>query len=299
MAVYRTLTRGRGLVAATAGALVALALAASPAVAQTAGTAPQFASGAVTSVHGDSVQVTNQTQNSESTVVLSPTTQVTKRVTASASAITVGACVRVTGTGSATKGITARSVALSMATSSGCTAGPGAAGFGGRGGGGGFRTGNGQRPRNFGNGNGFPNRGGARTANFALAAGPVVSVKGDKIVVKSTTFQRPTATSTTSGKKKSTSKGTTTPKPTTKTSNVTVTLPSAVTISETVAGTTADVAVGSCLTATGTTSAGNVAANRAVVSQPVNGSCTAGFGFGFGGGAGPGAGGGNGSNGSV
>ena len=294
MAVYRTLTRGRGLVAATAGALVAVALAASPAIAQTAGTPPQFASGAVTSVHGDSVQVTNQAQNSESTVVLSPTTQVTKRETASASAITVGGCVRVTGTGSAAKGITARSVALSAATSSGCTAGPGGGGFGG---GGGFRFGNGQRPRNLGNGNGFRNRGGARPANFALAAGPVVSVKGDKIVVKSTTFQRPATTSTTSGKKKSTSKGTTTSKPTTKTSNVTVALPSGVAISETVSGTTADVAVGSCLTATGTTSAGSVAANRAVVSQPVNGSCTAGFGFG--GGPRAGAGGGNGSNGSV
>jgi hypothetical protein len=295
MAVYRTLTRGRGLVAATAGVLVAVALAASPAGAQTAGATPQFASGAVTSVHGDAVQVTNQTQNSESTVVLSPTTQVTKRVTASASAITVGACVRVTGTGSASKGITAQSVALSAATSSGCT-GPGGAGGGG---GGGFRFGNGQRPRNFGNGNGngFGNRGGARTANFALASGPVVSVKGDKIVVKSTTFQRPTTTSTTSGKKKSTSKRTTTAAPKTKTSNVTVTLPSAVTISQTVAGTTADVAVGSCLTATGTTSAGSVAANRVVVSQPVSGSCTAGFGFG--GGRGSGAGGGNGTSGSV
>jgi hypothetical protein len=296
MAVYRTLTRGRGLVAATAGVLVAVALAASPAAAQTAGATPQFASGAVTSVHGDSVQVTNQTQNSESTVVLSPTTRVTKRVTASASAITVGACVRVTGTGSASKGITAQSVALSAATSSGCT-GPGGAAAVGGGGGGGFRFGNGQRPRNFGNGNGFRNRGGARTANFALASGPVVSVKGDKIVVKSTTFQRPSTTSTTSGKKKSTSKRTTTAAPTTKTSNVTVTLPSAVAISQTVAGTAADVAVGACLTATGTTSAGSVAANRVVVSQPVSGSCTAGFGFG--GGRGPGAGGGNGSTGSV
>jgi hypothetical protein len=298
MAVYRTLTRGRSVVAAAAGVLVAVALAASPAVAQTAGTAPQFASGAVTSVHGDAVQVTNQTQNSESTVVLSPTTQVTKRVTASTSAITVGACVRVTGTGSATKGITARSVALSAATSSGCNAAPGGAAAGGSGGGG-FRFGNGQRPRNFGNGNGngFGNRGGARTANFALASGPVVSVKGDKIVVKSTTFQRPSTTSTTSGKKKSTSKGTRTATPTMKTSNVTVTLPSAVAISETVAGTTADVAVGSCVTATGTNSAGSVTANRVVVSQPVSGSCTAGFGFG--GGPRPGAGGGNGTNGSV
>ena len=128
MAVYRTLTRGRGLVAATVGVLVAVALAASPAVAQTAGTSPPFASGAVTSVHGASVQVTNQRQNLESTVVLAPTTQVTKRVTATVSAITVGACVLATGTGSASKGITARSVSLSAATSSGCTAAAGGAG---------------------------------------------------------------------------------------------------------------------------------------------------------------------------
>ena len=104
-------------------------------------------------------------------------------------------------------------------------------------------------------------------------------MKGDKIVVKSTTFQRPSTTSTTSGKKKSTSKGTRTATPTMKTSNVTVTLPSAVAITETVAGTTADVAVGSCVTATGTTSAG-ASTRRVVVSQPVSGSCTAGFGFG-------------------
>jgi len=289
MTVHRTLTRRRGLVAATAGALVAVALAASAAVAQTAGTTPQFASGAVTSVHGDSVQVTNQNQNSESTVTLSPTTQVTKRVAATASAITVGSCVLATGTGSASKGITARSVSLTAATSTGCTAGAG----GRTGRAGGFRFGNGQRPRNFGNGNGFRNRGGARAANLALASGPVVSVTGDKIVVKSTSFQRP---ATTSGKNTKQAESAKT-KPTTTTSNVTVTLPSAAVITETVAGTPADVAVGSCVTATGTTSAGSVAANRVMVSQPVNGSCT--LGFGFGGGRGAGAAGGNGTSGSV
>jgi hypothetical protein len=289
MIVHRTLTRRRGLVVATAGALVAVALAASPAVGQTAGTTPQFASGAVTSVHGDAVQVTNQNQNSESTVMLSPTTQVTKRVAATASAITVGSCVLATGTGSASKGITARSVSLTAATSSGCTAGAG----GGAGRAGGFRFGNGQRPRNFGNGSGFRNRRGARAANFALASGPVVSVTGDKIVVKSRTFQRPAATNGKNTKKAKNAKT----KPTTTTSNVTVTLPSAAVITETVAGTPADVAVGSCVTATGTTSAGSVAANRVMVSQPVNGSCTRGFGFG--GGRGAGTAGGNSTSGSV
>lgn len=289
MAVYRTLTRGRGLVAATAGVLVAVGLAASPAVAQTAGTSPQFASGSVTSVHGDSVQVTDQRQNLESTVVLAPTTQVTKRVTATVSAITVGACVLATGTGSTSKGITARSVSLSAATSSGCTA---AAGSGAAGGAGRFRVGNGQRPRRF--PNGARTGRGAFPANFALATGPVVSITGDKVVVKSTTFRRTTRGTTTTTSKGKRAKTT---RPSMTTSNVTVTVPSTAVITQAVAGTTEDVAVGSCVTATGTTSAGSVDATRVVVSQPVSGACTAGFGFG--GGRGAGAGGGNGTTGTL
>ena len=298
MAVYRTLTRGRRVVAAAAGVLVAVASAASPAVAQTAGTAPQFASGAVTSVHGDAVQVTNQTQNSESTVVLSPTTQVTKRVTASNSAITVGACVRVTGTGSATKGITARSVVLErghLERMQRCAgrrgswrerrrrvplrqrATPPE-----------LRQRQRQRVRE-------PGRRPDRELRARLRTGGLGEGRQDRRQVDDLPAtlhdehderqeeehveghedrhahdedEQRDGDASERGRDQRDRRGT-----------------------------TADVAVGSCVTATGTNSAGSVTANRVVVSQPVSGSCTAGFGFG--GGPRPGAGGGNGTNGSV
>ena len=160
----------RMLGAGAVGGALALALAGAPAGAQTTNTSGrQFVNGAVTSVHGTSVQVSNQTQNSESTVTLSPSTQISKREDATASAITTGACVRVIGTGSASKGITARTVAVSPATSSGCGPGTGQGGAGGPGAFGGFRRGNGQRPNGSSGTNGrrFPNGG-----NFAnLGAG--------------------------------------------------------------------------------------------------------------------------------
>lgn len=290
----------RVLAVGAVGALT-LALAATAAGAQTSSpSGRQFVTGSVTSVHGTSVQVSNQTQNSESTVTLAPTTQIDKSESASASAIAAGACVRVIGTGSASKGIAARTVVVNAATSNGC--GPGND-RGGRADGGVLRFGNGQRPslRDRANGaNGtrrFPRRG--ALANLAIANGPVVSVSGDKVVVKSTTFARPTTTST---KSKSKSKSrqsakTQTSRPKATTRNVTVTLASSTTITQTVSGTAADVAVGSCVTATGTTAGAGITADRVNVSAPVNGACTGGFGGGFFGG-GPG-GNGNGGNGQV
>jgi hypothetical protein len=284
----------RAIGTAAVGGALALALA-GPVGAQTSNqTNRSFVNGSVTSVHGTAVQVTNQTQNSESTVTLSPTTQIAKSESATASAITTGTCVRVIGTGSAPKGITARTVAISQATSNGCGGGgQGAGGAGGR------RFGNGQRP-NFGNGSGsngtrrFPN--GGNFANLAIANGPVVSVSGDKVVVKSTTFARPATTSTkTKSKSKSSSTKTQTTRPKATTSNVTVTLTSSTTISQTVTGSAADVAVGSCVTATGTTAGAGITADRVNVSSPVNGACTGGFGgFGRGGFGGGNGGGGNG-----
>jgi len=278
----------RAVGAAAIGGALALALA-GPAGAQTSNqTNRQLVNGSVTSVHGTDVQVTDQTQNSESTVTLSPTTQIAKSESATASAITTGACVRIIGTGSASKGITARTVAISQPTSNGCGGGgqrPGGAG--------GPRFGNGQRP-NFGNGAGsngarrFPN--GGNFANLAIANGPVQSVSGDTLVVKSTTFARPTSTSAKSkAKAKAKSAKTSTSQPKATTSNVTVTLASSTTITQTVAGTAADVAVGSCVTATGTTAGAGITADRVNVSSPVNGACTGGFGRGgFGGGNGGG-----------
>jgi hypothetical protein len=297
---------GRGFDVGALGGAVALAVAlvASPASAQTSTTNRQFVTGSVTSVHGTSVQVNEPAQNSEATVTLSPTTQITKRQSAAATAITTGACVRVLGTGSATKGITARTVALSPASSTGCGPGNGN-GRGDPGGPGGFRFGNGQRP-NFGNRNAngnangrFPN--GGNFANFALANGPVVSVSGDTVVVKSTTFARRSAStgnskSNSKTKSKSTKNQSSAPKPTT--SNVKVTLTSSTAITQTVSATAADVAVGSCVTATGTTAGAGIDADRVNVSAPVNGACTAGFGGGRFGGNGTG-GNANGSGGQV
>jgi len=279
----------RAIGAAAVGGALALARGAGPAGAQTSSSGRQFVNGSVTSVHGTSVQVSNQTQNTESTVTLSPSTQISKRQSAAASAIAAGTCVRVIGTGSASKGITAQTVAVSAATSSGC----GPDGAGGPGGQGRPRFGNGQRPNFRGGTNGgwrFPN--GGNFANFALANGPVVSISGDTMVVKSTTFARPTTT-TTKPKSKSSSKSakakSSSPKSTT--SNVKVTLTSSTTYTQTVAGTTADVAVGSCVTATGTTAGAGIDADRVNVSAPVNGACAGGFGGGRFGGNGNGSGG--------
>jgi hypothetical protein len=293
------------LVAPGALAAVALVLTAGSAGAQTANGNRGIAVGSVTSVHGTSVQVSNTTQNSESTVMLQPTTQYSKRETATASALTVGACVRVLGTGSATKGITARTVAVTPSTANGCN-GPALGRVGAAAGaGGGFRFGNGQRPRNFGNrtGTGAPNR--RRLANLAIASGPVVSVHGDSVVVKSTTFVRPSASSSSSSSAKKKTTTTTAPKAKrAATTDVTVILTSSSQITQTVAAGATDVAVGSCVTATGTSSGGGVDAARVAISEPVNGECLGGFGgFGRFGGGGPasgaGSGGPSGSSGQI
>lgn len=275
------------LAAIASGALAAIALAGGPAFAQTGTGTRAFASGSVTSVHGTAVQVNNTFQNSESTVTLQPSTQYTKRASATASAITVGACVRVLGTGTASKGITAQTVAVSPSTANGCAGPGGRNGPGGGGAPGGFRFGNRQRPRNFGGASGAGNGGSrpTRPANFAMAFGPVTSVNGDTVVVKSTTFVRPAASrSTKSSKAKHASTSKATPKPTTR--DVTVTLTGTSQISQTVSAAASDVTVGACVTATGTSNGGGVNADRVAISAPVNGQCTGGFGgFGRGGNA--------------
>jgi hypothetical protein len=76
-------------------------------------------------------------------------------------------------------------------------------------------------------------------------------------------------------------------KPKTKTENVTVTVGDSTAISQTTPASQKNLAVGSCVSAFGTTdSVGTVTANRVSISQPQNGACSA-FGFGgFGGGPG-------------
>jgi hypothetical protein len=283
----RAAHRLRRAVVVTVAGLVTLVAGAGAANGQTTSTNPgsglQFASGAVTSVHGSSVQVSNATTQSESTVVLQDSTTYTKRESADASAIVVGSCVRAAGTGSDTKGIAASNVAVSAADANGCTGGfPGAGGRAP-----GARGANGPRP-NFGNRARRPFGGGTgnRPANLAMAFGPVLSVTGDRVTVKSTAFARPTSTSKTSTSKAKTSKATrkTTAKRTT--TDVVVSLSASTTISQTVGATAADVVVGKCVTATGAVGSGAVDAARVAISDPVNGACTGGFGGRFGGGGG-------------
>jgi hypothetical protein len=228
--------------------------------------------------------------------------------TADATAVKVGACIRVTGTGSASKGITAESVSLSPAASK-CTQTNGAGIFGGGFGGGRFRNGNGggngntngQAPLGLGNNGGSGgtagnnggtngNNNGTRRADFGNVSGKVTKVSGDKVTVKGVVIQAPT-------------KANAKPKMSTKT--VAVTLSDSTRYSQTTTATADALTVGTCVTAAGTAdSVGTVTANTVIVSQPVNGSCTGGFGGrGFRGGSGgqngaPGGNQGNGQNGT-
>jgi hypothetical protein len=274
---------GRAVFVAAVGA-AAVALAAAPGGAQTQPNLP-FARGQLVSKSGATLDI--QGFNGDSKVIVTGSTKYQQMQSADASAVKVGECVRVTGTGSASKGIAATNVALSPAASK-CTRATGAGGFGGGFGGGRFRnrnggangnanTGNGgQAPLGFGNnggaandngGNGNGNRtGNANRADFGNVSGKVTKVSGDKVTVKGVVVQAPT-------------KANAKPKMSTKT--VAVTLSDSTRYSQTTTATADALTVGTCVTAAGTAdSVGTVTANTVVVSQPVNGSCTGGFGFG-------------------
>lgn len=266
------------------GAL-AVALAAAPGGAQTRGNLP-FARGQLVGRSGATLDI--QGFNGDSKVIVTSSTKYEQMQTADATAVKVGQCIRVTGTGSASTGITATSVALSPAPSSCSTGNAPGAGFGGRfrnrtgngngnggttggtGGGTGGTTGGttGGPGGGTGTGNAGRNRANFPT-NFGSVAGKVTKVSGDKVVVKGTIVQPPTKAN---GKPKTAKK------------TVNVTLASATRFDETVTATADALAVGTCVTAAGTAdSVGTVTANTVIVSQPVNGSCTGGFGFGGGG----------------
>ena len=257
--------------------LLSLVLAAGPADAQTSSTTPPpFTSGMLSGLTGSTLSVQARNGRAATVVVTSSTTyQQTK--TATASDIAQGDCVRVVGTGSTTSGIQATTVVLTKPTSKGCTPRNPLGG-----------NGSGSGARRFGNGTPgstpftLPNgSAGTVPANIAAAFGTVSSVSGDQLTVKE---QAPKTTKKTKKTKA-------------KTGTVAVTLTGSTTVTETVNGAVADLAVGSCVTANGTVdSLGTITAKSVTISQPQNGSCGGGFG-GFGGfrgrvGSGAGAGGG-------
>ena len=194
-------------------AAAALGVASGSAWAQTTG-GPQgavpFANGSLSSLTGSTLKVAGR--NGDSTVVVNGSTGYLKTTSATAADVAVGDCIRVSGTGSDTTGITATSVTLSKPQGkSGCTQtnpfGGGNRGTGQNGGtgpnGGSGRTGQGFGPPGgtLPNGQTFtpgqngqgPGAGqtpsgtlpdGTTRPSFASANGTVKAVNGDQITVK-------------------------------------------------------------------------------------------------------------------
>ncbi len=243
--------------------LLSLALAAGAAAAQTSGTTPSpFAIGMLSGLTGSTLTV-QASNGSNRTVVVTGSTNYSQTTSATTSDLATGDCVRVTGTGSTTKGIQATSVAIAKPTSKGCTRNPT-----------GITAGRGAGAGRFGSGR-FGNRtpggtpftlpgGGTVPSNIAATFGSLTSVSGQQLSVKAQVPPK---------NKKS--------KPTT--DSVTVTLTGSTTLTQTQKAAATNLASGSCVTASGTVdSLGTITAKTVTISQPVNGSCAGGFG-GFGG----------------
>ena len=282
--------------------------------ADAATTAPAIgATGSVAALSASTMEVQNPTSG-QTTVSWTSTTAFSKSVTESVSALATGDCVTVTGTPSKSSKttITARSISVVNASSSGSCGGqfrPGAGGgaaggangprgggfrFGGRGGG----TAGGTRPTfNSGSGRRFPNLG-----SIAIASGKVTGVSGSTLSVSGIdlspgTFVRPAKSSNSAKSSSSNNKKPTTPK----TENLKITTTSATTVAATQSAAATDLAVGDCVSAFGPAATnGAVTATTVRITSTGGKTCTGGFGAGGGGffrggpggaGAGPGGGG--------
>ncbi|WP_261566409.1 DUF5666 domain-containing protein [Frankia gtarii] len=237
--------------------------------------------GTIAAVTATNVEVQNPASG-QVTVTWAPSTTFVRTTTADASAVAVGDCVTVTG-GSPGSTFTAQTVTVSQPVSGSCTAGFGR-GFGGAGGfPGGVRPSGAPtarppdrstvRPNGQGrlNGQGRPNGG-----RFAVVTGSVTKMAGTTITVQGP--QRPGAGASASAAPAATaSPGTTV--------TSTVTLGSSTTVEKTSSATSAALAVGECLTATGKADdTGAVSATSISVRPAGKQGCTGGFGGrGFGG----------------
>ena len=245
--------------------LLALALAAGPADAQTSGNTPSpFTTGMLAGLTGSTLTVQARNGNN-TTVVVTSSTNYLQTTSASASDIAKGDCVRVAGTGSASSGVQASTVVITKPTSKGCTRNPAGTGRGGAGRFGNRTPGSGGPPFTTPNGTPFTLPGGSTVpSNIAAAFGTVSSVSGQQLTVKS---QAPQTNKNAKAK----------------TRTVTVTLTGSTTLMQTIKAAESNLAVGSCVSANGTVdSLGTITAKSVTISQPVNGSCAGGFG-GFGG----------------
>jgi hypothetical protein len=219
-------------------------------------------SGKVAAVSGKTAQV--QGMNSQVAVTWTSATTFSRQISASASDLKVGDCVvalpdfQKAGPGSTTSGsaVAATSVRISTASKGSCaTQGFGGRGFGGRspqGGQGGVPSG---VPRGAPSGPSSGRSGGGR--GFGGAFGQVTAVTGSGFTVKSSPPN-------------SGSGGT---------STVSVTTSSTTTWTQQAAASAKSVKVGTCVVTAGrSSSTGAMRATSIAISQPENGSCTAGFG---------------------
>jgi hypothetical protein len=233
------------------------------------------ASGKVAAISGKTLQV-QSAQSGQVAVTYTARTTFTRAVQASSTAVTVGSCVLVRGSGgsggaaTASGPVAAASVALTKAVNGHCGArgGPGVGGGFGAAGGGGTRP-SGAPTGGPGAGRGTGGFGGARPVS-----GLVTAVRGSSFTVESVSFGAGGAGA---------AGGSPSPSATPSTSPVTVTTTAATTYTKTVSASAKDLAVGKCVTAIGSADDTGAVTATAIISQPaVNGDCAGGF-CGFGG----------------
>jgi hypothetical protein len=279
-----------------ATALLAAGTVASTAGAATPANAPTGAFGSVAALSATSMEVQNPSSG-QTTVNWTSSTQFSKTVTESVSAITVGDCVTATGTASKKSKTTvaARDLSVSMPNSSGACVGTSTNGAGGsnigiRAGGpaGGFqfRSGSGGGPP--GGGGGFPK--GASPGNFrrqlanlSIASGKVTAVSASTLTISGISVSPGSFPKTSQSKSKK--------PPTPKVQTLKVMTSSSTPVSATQSAASTDLALGDCVNAFGPAATnGSVTASTVRITLPVGGSCTGGF-FkrtnGSGGGGGP------------
>jgi hypothetical protein len=267
-----------------ATALLVAGSVASSAGAATTTNAPTGAFGSVAALSATSMEVQNPSSG-QTTVNWSSTTQFSKTVTETVSAITVGDCVTATGTASKKSKtiVAARNISVSMPNSSGAcvgtsTNGPGGSNIGTRAGGPAgafqFRSGSGGGPP--GEGGGFPK--GASPGNFrrqianlSIASGKVTAVSASTLTISGISVSPGSFPKTSQSKSKK-------KPPTPKVQTLKVTTSSSTPVSATQTAASTDLAVGDCVNAFGPAATnGSVTASTVRITLPVGGSCTGGF----------------------
>jgi hypothetical protein len=245
------------------------------------------ASGSVAAITGSSMEVQN-TQTGQTTVSWTTSTAFTQMVTVPSSSVAVGDCVTASGTTSKkSKVVTAKTVTVSQPATGTCTGGLAGPGSGSKqvrtggpfpAGGGTFA---GRRP------SGSPPAGAARrfaggaSGDFGFASGKVTAVGSGTLVLSgfssTAVTGRPAKATKTKGKATKTKGKATLPSP--KATTVKVAVGSSTTYTERQSAASSNLAVGDCVTATGSAdSTGAVAATAVQITSTGGQSCTSGFG---------------------